>query len=45
MLSFSADQVSTYKASNAMAEAFYNELTMRMEQLGFIRSKKTGSIS
>ena len=42
---FSADQSQTTKHQNAMAEAFYNELTMRMEQLGFIRSKKTGSIS
>lgn len=42
---FSADQSQTTKHQNAMAEAFYNELTTRMEQLGFIRSKKTGSIS
>ena len=42
---FSADQSQPTKHQNAMAEAFYNELTMRMEQLGFIRSKKTGSIS
>ena len=42
---FSADQSQPTKHQNAMAEAFYNELTTRMEQLGFIRSKKTGSIS
>ena len=42
---FSADQSQLTKHQNAMAEAFYNELTTRMEQLGFIRSKKTGSIS
>lgn len=42
---FSADPSQTTKHQNAMAEAFYNELTTRMEQLGFIRSKKTGSIS
>jgi len=42
---FSADQSQTTKHQNAMAEAFYNELTTHMEQLGFIRSKKTGSIS
>ena len=38
---FSADKAQTGKHQNAMAEAFYNELTKRMEQLGFIRSKKT----
>lgn len=42
---FSADKSQPAKHQNAMAEAFYNELTTRMEQLGFIRSKKTGSIS
>lgn len=42
---FSADPSQPTKHQNAMAEAFYNELTTRMEQLGFIRSKKTGSIS
>ena len=42
---FSADQSQPTKHQNAMAEAFYNELTTHMEQLGFIRSKKTGSIS
>ena len=42
---FSADQSQTTKHQNAMAEAFYNELTTRMEHLGFVRSKKTGSIS
>ena len=42
---FSADQSQPTKHQNAMAEAFYNELTTRMEQLGFVRSKKTGSIS
>ena len=42
---FSADQSQTTKHQNAMAEAFYNELTTRMEQLGFIRSKKIDSIS
>lgn len=41
---FSADQSQPTKHQNAMAEAFYNELTTRMEKLGFIRSKKTGSI-
>ena len=35
---FSADKAQTGKHQNAMAEAFYNELTKRMEQLGFIRS-------
>ena len=42
---FSADPSKPTKHQNAMAEAFYNELTTRMEQLGFIRSKKTGNIS
>ena len=42
---FSADPSQPTKHQNAMAEAFYNELTTRMEQLGFVRSKKTGSIS
>ena len=42
---FSADQSQPTKHQNAMAEAFYNELTTRMEHLGFVRSKKTGSIS
>ena len=42
---FSADKAQTGKHENAMAEAFYNELTKRMEQLGFIRSKKTDGLS
>ena len=42
---FSADKAQTGKHQNAMAEAFYNELTKRMEQLGFIRSKKTNGLS
>ena len=42
---FSADKSQPAKHQNAMAEAFYNELTTRMEQLGFIRSKKANSIS
>ena len=42
---FSADKSQPAKHQNAMAEAFYNELTTRMEQLGFIRSKKTERIS
>ena len=42
---FSADKSQTGKHQNAMAEAFYNELTKRMEQLGFIRSKKTDGLS
>ena len=42
---FSADKALTGKHQNAMAVAFYNELTKRMEQLGFIRSKKTNGLS
>lgn len=42
---FSADKAQTGKHQNAMAEAFYNELTKRMEQLGFIRSKKNHGLS
>lgn len=42
---FSADKAQTGKHQNAMAEAFYNELTKRMEQLGFIRSKKNKGLS
>ena len=42
---FSADKAQAGKHQNAMAEAFYNELTKRMEQLGFIRSKKTDGLS
>ena len=42
---FSADKAQTGKHQNAMAEAFYNELTKRMEQLGFIRSKKHDGLS
>lgn len=42
---FSADPSQPTKHQNAMAKAFYNELTTRMEHLGFVRSKKTGSIS
>lgn len=42
---FSVDKAQAGKHQNAMAEAFYNELTKRMEQLGFIRSKKTDGLS
>ena len=42
---FSADKAQTGKHQNAMAEAFYNELTKRMEQLGFISSKKNNGLS
>ena len=42
---FSADKSQSGKHQNAMAEAFYNELTKRMEQLGFIRSKKNNGLS
>ena len=42
---FNADKAQTCKHQNAMAEAFYNELTKRMEQLGFIRSKKNNGLS
>ena len=42
---FSADKAQTGKHQNAMAEAFYNELTKRMEQLGFIRRKKNDGLS
>ena len=42
---FSADKSQPAKHQNAMAEALYNELITRMEQLGFIRSKKTERIS
>ena len=42
---FSADKAQTGKHQNAMAEAFYNELTKRMEQLGFIRSKQNDGLS
>lgn len=42
---FSADKAQAGKHQNAMAEAFYNELTKRMEQLGFIRSKKHNGLS
>ena len=42
---FRADKAQTGKHQNAMAEAFYNELTKRMEQLGFIRSKKNDGLS
>ena len=42
---FSADKAQTGKHQNTMAEAFYNELTKRMEQLGFIRSKKNDGLS
>ena len=42
---FSVDKAQTGKHQNAMAEAFYNELTKRMEQLGFIRSKKHNGLS
>lgn len=42
---FSADKAQTGKHQNAMAEAFYNELTKRMEQLDFIRRKKNDGLS
>ena len=42
---FSADKSQTSKHQNAMAEAFYNELTKRMGDLGFLRNKKTDGIS
>ena len=42
---FSADKSQTDKHQNAMAEAFYNELTKRMGDLGFLRNKKTEGIS
>ena len=42
---FSADKSQTGKHQNAMAEAFYNELTKRMGDLGFLRNKKTDGIS
>ena len=42
---FSADKSQTGKHQNAMAEAFYNELTKRMGNLGFLRNKKTDGIS
>ena len=42
---FSADKSQTGKHQNAMAEAFYNELTKRMGDLGFLRNKKTNGIS
>ena len=42
---FSVDKAQTGKHQNAMAEAFYNELTKRMEQLGFIRRKKNDGLS
>ena len=42
---FSADKSQTAKHQNAMAEAFYNELTKRMGDLGFLRNKKTEGIS
>ena len=42
---FSADKSQTGKHQNAMAEAFYNELTKRMGDLGFLRNKKTEGIS
>ena len=42
---FSADKSQTGKHQNAMAEAFYNELTKRMGALGFLRNKKTDGIS
>ena len=41
---FSADKSQTGKHQNAMAEAFYNELTKRMGDLGFLRNKKTDGI-
>ena len=42
---FSADKSQTSKHQNAMAEVFYNELTKRMGDLGFLRNKKTDGIS
>ena len=42
---FSADKSQTGKHQNAMAEAFYNELTKRMGDLGVLRNKKTDGIS
>ena len=42
---FSADKSQTGKHQNAMAEAFYNDLTKRMGDLGFLRNKKTDGIS
>lgn len=42
---FSADKSQSGKHQNAMAEAFYNELTKRMGDLGFFRNKKTDGIS
>ena len=42
---FSADKSQTGKHQTAMAEAFYNELTKRMGDLGFLRNKKTDGIS
>ena len=42
---FSADKSQPGKHQNAMAEAFYNELTKRMGNLGFLRNKKTDGIS
>ena len=42
---FSADKSQSGKHQNAMAEAFYNELTKRMGDLGFLRNKKTNGIS
>ena len=42
---FSADKSQTSKHQNAMAEAFYNELTKRMGDLGFLRNKKIDGIS
>ena len=42
---FSADKSQSGKHQNAMAEAFYNELTKRMGDLGFLRNKKTDGIS
>ena len=42
---FSADKSQTGKHQTAMAEAFYNELTKRMGDLGFLRNKKTNGIS
>ena len=42
---FSADKSQSGKHQSAMAEAFYNELTKRMGDLGFLRNKKTDGIS
>nr|WP_252894547.1 hypothetical protein [Veillonella denticariosi] len=42
---FSADKTQSEKNHTAMAEAFYTELTKRMEQLGYVRNKQPESVS